>query len=154
MGHTCALTPHAMPVNKINTHFKSLKRTTSQGKFERSKSHGEAGLLPQLPHYRGNGSEAGGTMPGVTEPAFPPSGWVAAVNESSCALQHCRGPSQGPGSRGKDCSCGNFSRDTDNLSPTQQRLRKDNGGTKFSQGGSGQHPSMAVSAFTVPDYIG
>lgn len=97
MGHTCALTPHAMLVNKINTHFKSLKRTTSQGKFERSKSHGEAGLLPQLPHYRGNGSEAGGTMPGVTEPAFPPSGWVAAVNEK----QLCPAALQGtqPGAR-------------------------------------------------------
>lgn len=80
-------------------------------------------------------------------PAFPPSRWEVAVNEKQlCLCSTARGPSQGPR--------GSFNGDTDNLSPIQERLRKDNGGTKLSQGGSGQHPSMPVSAFTVPDYIG
>lgn len=73
-------------------------------------------------------------------PAFPPSGWVAAVNEKQMASAALQGPSEQPGA-GARTAPGAASGDTDNLSPTQQRLRKDNGGTKLLQGGSGQHPS-------------
>lgn len=60
--------------------------------------------------------------------------------------------------RGKDYSWGSFHCDTDNLitqaPPSNLRSRKGNRGTESSMGGSGQHPSMTVSAFTAPDYIG
>lgn len=67
-------------------------------------------------------------------------------------LQHYRGPSEQPGA-GARTAPGAALGDTDNLSPIQQKLRKDNGGTKLLQGGSGA-PQQTVSAFTVTDYIG